>query len=81
MREQPKLVRLDEVTAGAYRSRRGGFLQLRFGQRLVFVHLATENDLEHWQGQVGTYRWVQGGWRSGGPSSPDVEFREHRLFR
>jgi hypothetical protein len=62
--EAPKLLKLEEVSAGTYQSRRGGFLKLRFERnRFAFIHSATEAMLENWQSNVGRYYWIRRSWK------------------
>jgi hypothetical protein len=77
-REFPKHVQLLGVATVAYKSRKGGAVQLRFeGNRFVFVHMATVADFNAWTARIGTYEWVLGSWKS----APDrtEQFRVYRI--
>ena len=78
-KEFPKLLKLEEVLVGSYKSRRGGYIKLRFERdRFTYVHFATPELLEFWETQVGCYYWVQGSYVRG--IDIDVEYREYRLW-
>jgi hypothetical protein len=79
MREAAKLVRLDEVEVRDLKSGPGRYLRLRFGRRWVVTpnvaHPRVDEELyAYWRSQIGTYRWIRGGWRMG----PDQ--REYRVY-